>query len=77
MVASADNLNLDVLEHICSFCADPDIFSVILVSRSFFLAALPRMYSVLSFSVKHAKRYPRVTTLYAQLTVGISAKTFQ
>ena len=60
MVASADNLNHDVLEYICNFCSDADLFELALVSQSFMAAAYPQLYRTISFQERQAKHYPKI-----------------
>ncbi|KAK7056338.1 hypothetical protein VNI00_002891 [Paramarasmius palmivorus] len=59
-MVSADNLNLDVLELIFWYLPQKDLPSVALVSRSFFVGALPRLYSNIVYGLRQAKKYPRV-----------------
>ncbi|KAG5734528.1 hypothetical protein E4T56_gene4354 [Termitomyces sp. T112] len=66
-MVSADSLNLDVLELICSFLNNNDLAAVALVSKSFLAGAIPSLYRTLSFRVHHAKRYPSVSTSFAMI----------
>ena len=59
-MVSADNMNLDCLELIFAYLSGNDLVSVSLVSRSFLVAAIPRLYRTLTFTLKQAKRYPSV-----------------
>ncbi|ESK97833.1 hypothetical protein Moror_17262 [Moniliophthora roreri MCA 2997] len=61
-MVTADNLNLDVLDLIFCHLPQQDLPSTALVSRSFFVGAIPRLYGNIIYSSKHAKRYPRVMT---------------
>ncbi|TFK31537.1 hypothetical protein BDQ12DRAFT_618731 [Crucibulum laeve] len=56
-MVSADNLNLDVLEHIFSYLSGNDLLSVALVSRSFFTAVIPRLYTNLRYRIRGSKGY--------------------
>ncbi|KAF5325529.1 hypothetical protein D9619_009874 [Psilocybe cf. subviscida] len=56
-MVSADNLNLDVLEHIFSFLSGNDLPSVALVSKSFLAAVIPRLYSSILYRVRQEKGY--------------------
>lgn len=58
--SAADNLNQDVLEEIFAHADTSDLRDAALVSRSFLAGALPRLYSTLSFRLRHAKKYPQV-----------------
>jgi hypothetical protein len=60
-MVSADNLNLDVLELIFAFLSGNDLASATIVSRSFLVAVLPRLYRVLNFRMSHSKKYPTVS----------------
>jgi len=56
-MVSADNLNLDVLEVICSFLSGNDLPSVALVSSSFLAAVIPRLYNTISYRLRQCKGY--------------------
>ncbi|KAJ7636495.1 hypothetical protein FB45DRAFT_989137 [Roridomyces roridus] len=68
-MVTVDNVNLDVLELIFSHLAGNDLPSVALVSRAFFAAVIPRLYSVLLFCLSQAKRYPGVMSPFAAIAV--------
>jgi len=60
-MVSADNLDYDVLSIVFSYLANPnDYASIALVSKSFQVAVIPKLYKTLSFRLHHAKRYPSV-----------------
>ncbi|KAF9260733.1 hypothetical protein L218DRAFT_1051357 [Marasmius fiardii PR-910] len=61
-MVTADNLNLDVLEIIFSHLPHQDLASTALVSRSFFVGVIPRLYRKITYGLKHGKRYPRVVS---------------
>lgn len=62
LMVSADNLNFDVLELIFAYVSGSDLPSVALVSRSFLVGAIPKLYRTISFRPAHAKRYPTVSS---------------
>ncbi|KAJ7675528.1 hypothetical protein B0H17DRAFT_987778 [Mycena rosella] len=66
-MVSADNVNLDVLEHIFTYLAGNDLPSVALVSRSFFAGVIPRLYRTLLFRLSHAKRYPALMSPFSAI----------
>ncbi|EIN14542.1 hypothetical protein PUNSTDRAFT_80994 [Punctularia strigosozonata HHB-11173 SS5] len=57
-MVSANNLNLDVVEHICAHIATNDLLSVALVSRAFFAGVIPRLYRTLAMRRSQGKKYP-------------------
>ena len=59
-MVTADSLNLDVLEQICSFLCEDDLPSSALVSQSFFAATTPRLYHTISFGLRHSTGYGNV-----------------
>lgn len=59
-MVSADNLHLDITEHICSYLSQHDLTSVGLVSRSFLAGALPVLYRNIVFRLREAKGYGKV-----------------
>lgn len=62
-MVSADNLNLDVLELICSFLTGKDLPSVALVSQSFHAAVIARLYKTISYRLKQSKGYDTVNSI--------------
>ncbi len=60
-MVTADNLNLDVLELVFSHLSGNDLPSVALVSNSFYDGVLPRLYKTLWYSIRHGKKYPKVS----------------
>jgi F-box-like len=55
-MVSADNLHMDVLELIFAYLSGNDLVSVSLVSRSFLVAVIPKLYRRLFFSLHQSKR---------------------
>ncbi|KZT63479.1 hypothetical protein DAEQUDRAFT_747827 [Daedalea quercina L-15889] len=66
-MVSADNLNLDCLEHIFAYLYGNDLVSVSLVSRSFLAGVVPRLYRSLIFKLNQAKRYPAILSPFASV----------
>ncbi|EGO01193.1 hypothetical protein SERLA73DRAFT_179303 [Serpula lacrymans var. lacrymans S7.3] len=66
-MVSADNLNLDVLELIFAYLAGNDLVSIALVSRSFLAGVIPRLYSTVSFKLRHSARYNSIFSPFAVL----------
>ena len=61
MVATADNLNLDVLELICWLLPLNDLPSVALVSKAFLAGVVPHLYHTVTVGLRLTKRYPNVS----------------
>ncbi|KAG6906253.1 hypothetical protein DXG01_014971 [Tephrocybe rancida] len=66
-MVSANSLNLDVVEMICSYLSQSDLAAVTLVNRFFLTGAIPTLYRSLPFRVRHAKRYPSVSSSFATI----------
>ena len=56
-MVTADNLNLDVLELIFAYISGNDLVAVSSVSKAFLAGVIPRLYAIVYFTAKHAKRY--------------------
>ncbi|KAJ3796561.1 hypothetical protein GGU11DRAFT_746014 [Lentinula aff. detonsa] len=74
-MVTADNLNLDVLELIFLYLSGNDLPSVALVSRSFFVGVVPRLYQKIMFRLNHAKRYPKLMSPFNVILLRPSLAT--
>ena len=58
---TADNLNLDVLEHIFSLVSEHDLPSIAIVNQSFSAAVFSRLYKTIPYRLRHSKGYINVS----------------
>lgn len=69
MPASADNLNLDVLELIFTYLDQHDLFSLSLISQNFLAAATPLLYRSIKYDLgQYLGPALRVSLLRCSLT---------
>ena len=57
-MVSADNLNLDVLELICAYLDQHNLFHFSLVSQNFTAAATPRLYRSIGYDFSQSLSHP-------------------
>ncbi|KAL5497720.1 hypothetical protein ACEPAH_2651 [Sanghuangporus vaninii] len=66
-MVSAYNLNSDVLGLVFLYLSGNDLVSVALVSKAFLHGVTPRLYHSLVFTLKQAKKYPKIVSPFESL----------